>query len=387
MRAAMRRPALAQIRYVAPVRSAAAAEAADTAGGALVGAVYRQTEREFGVLAPPIALHSPSPQVTAAAWLMLRETLLVPDQVARPVKEAVACGVSLANSCPFCVSVHGATLRGFAGGRAASAIARGRFDEVRDPAVRAAAVWAHGSAPGALGPAPSAPFPLDQAPEYVGVAVTFHYLNRMVNTFLEDAPMPPSAPRRGLAVVERVLSAMIRASVRHVGAPGAALELLAAGDSSAGRPVDLPAGPALTAGTGRIAQALTAADVAIERAGRRSVPEPVRALVLAQLDGWDGRPKPPSRSWVEAPLERIGPRQRAAGRLALLVALASYQIDPEVIRGFRDEQPDDDAALVETAAWAALAAARRAARRLAPPDDLSAGARGGDPEARPMRRS
>ena len=50
---------------------------------------------------------------------------------------------------------------------------------------------------------------------------------------------------------------------------------------------------------------------------------------------------------------------RPAGRLALLVAFASYQVDEKVIDGCR-QAGADDATLVELCAWAAMAAARRA---------------------------
>jgi AhpD family alkylhydroperoxidase len=334
----MRGLALAQIRYVEPV--------APGSGTPLVERVYDQVEREFGVLAPPVALHSPAPETMAAAWLMLRESLVVPGLAGRAVKEAVACGVSLANACPFCVTVHSATLTGLTDGALARAVARDGIDAVRDPVIRAAAAWARAGSAGAGG---QVPFPAEQAPEYVGVAFTFHYLNRMVNTFLEDAPMPPSAPRRGLPVVKRVLSGMIRAAQGRVGAPGLSLDLLPAAPSG-GQPAWSAANPG-------IGQAFARAAAAVERAGERRVPPQVRELVSAELAGWDAQPKGVSRGWVEKPVSALPEPLRAAGRLALLVALASYQIDASVIEDFRRESPDD-AALVEVAAWSALTAAR-----------------------------
>src|SRR5579859_5043532 len=62
---------LVQVRYVSPVRRGAAR--------GLAGLVYEQVEQEFGILAPSLALLSPAPQVLAASWLMLRETLLDPQ--------------------------------------------------------------------------------------------------------------------------------------------------------------------------------------------------------------------------------------------------------------------------------------------------------------------
>src|SRR6185503_649942 len=113
------------------------------------------------------------------------------------------------------------------------------------------------------GPRGPFPFPADQAPEYVGVALTFHYLNRMVNTFLEDAPMPPGAPRQGLGMVKRVLSAMIRGAGRRIGPPGLSLDLLP--------PAAKPNEPEWAAANPAIAEAFSRADAAIERGGACAV--------------------------------------------------------------------------------------------------------------------
>src|SRR5262249_35729405 len=81
----------------------------------LVLDVYRQVERDFKMLAPPTALHSASPPMLAASWMILRETLLAQGNAERASKEAVATGVSLANSCPYCADVHGMTLSALGG--------------------------------------------------------------------------------------------------------------------------------------------------------------------------------------------------------------------------------------------------------------------------------
>src|SRR5256885_15024902 len=112
LRAALR-ASPSHVRLVAPVRPGEA--------GGLVADVYAQLERDFGMLAPPVHLHSPSPECLAACWLMLRETLLAAGLVDRAAREAVAAAVSLANSCPYCVDVHSATLGGLPGGGPAAA--------------------------------------------------------------------------------------------------------------------------------------------------------------------------------------------------------------------------------------------------------------------------
>ena len=73
---------------------------------------------------------------------------------------------------------------------------------------------------------------------------------------------------------------------------------------------------------------------------------------------WDGRPTGLSRAWVADAVAGAAARPAPAGRLALLTALASYQVDQSVIDEFRPREPGDRA-LVELTSWASLAAARR----------------------------
>ena len=147
------RSAQGAVKYVRPVRASAAV--------GLVAMVYQQMERDFGFLAPPISLHSPSPEVMAASWLMMRETLLASGRADRVLKESVASAVSEANTCPYCVEVHDAIRHRIDGAYEADAVG----------------AWVRG------GPRP---FPDDQLGECVGVAVTFEYVNRMNNVFLPD---------------------------------------------------------------------------------------------------------------------------------------------------------------------------------------------------------
>ncbi|MEO7262451.1 MAG: carboxymuconolactone decarboxylase family protein, partial [Jatrophihabitantaceae bacterium] len=107
--------------------------------------VYRQAERDFGMLAPPVALHSPAPGPLAASWMMLRESLLADGLVSRGAKEAVAAAVSLGNACPYCIAVHSATLSGLLGSPTAAAVSSDNIDSIADPEVRAIAQWARRS--------------------------------------------------------------------------------------------------------------------------------------------------------------------------------------------------------------------------------------------------
>lgn len=334
VRAALRNLSTSQIRHVPAVRYSAARDQ--------TARVYREIERDFGVLAPPVILHAASPDVMTAVWLMLRETLLVPGAAPRAHKEAVSTAVSQGNECPFCVTIHSAMVDSLVGIR---------NDVIADDGARAAADWvAANRGPGA-GLGRPVPFPASQAPEMVGTAVMLQYLNRMVNIFLGEAPLPPYAPPFMLAVTRPVLIWLIRSAELRSPKPGVSADLLPA----AALPEDL----AWAAGSPAIAEAFARGAAAVEAAGRRSVPEPVRALVLAGLRDWDGRPRGLSRAWVEEAVAPLAREHRAAARLALLAAFASYQVDDGVIEAFHAAD-GGGRALIDVAAWASLAAARRA---------------------------
>lgn len=346
---ALRGLSLAQIRHVAPVRRRGAPPR--------TARIYGDVEREFGVLAPPVALHAAAPDVLAASWLLVRETLLVAGHAPRAVKEAVAAAVSVANACPYCVTMHGSMLHGLVRGEVAAAVEEGRLASIDHPGVRASAAWAGRAAAGP--PEPSADVPAAQVPELLGVAVLLHYLNRMVTLFLGETPMPPWAPRGMLRLVTPTLNWLMRAAARRRCPPGAALELLPA--------APLPADLSWAAADPRIGDAYARASAAIELGGERSVPPSVRALLRAELVAWDGRPRGVSRAWTSDAVTGLPAGDRAAGQLALLTAMAPYQVLDSDIHAAREAlgPAGTGRALVELAAWASLAAARRAGGLLA----------------------
>ncbi len=346
VRKALRRP-MAQIRYVRPVKPGAAQ--------GLLATAYAQVERDFGMLAPPIALHSPAPQTLAACWLMLRETLLVPGLASRAAKEATAAAVSLANTCPYCVAVHAAVLGGVAHGPGAAAIAGDRIESVADPSLRDVAAWARASGGAAVSAIGGPPFPPGQFTELAGVAVTFQYLNRMVNIFLDDSPLPAGTPDGLRGGLMRLLGKIMLSVGARSPAPGASLDLL----PEAALPGDL----SWAAGNPGIAGAFARSVATIELAGAHAVPSPVRELVLGELAAWNGQAPGLSRAWADHAVASLAPAHRRAGRLALLTALASYQVGEADIDKFRRDNPGDET-LVELTSWASMAAARRVGARL-----------------------
>ncbi|MFF5207181.1 carboxymuconolactone decarboxylase family protein [Streptosporangium sp. NPDC000396] len=337
-----RRSALSQIQQVSPVKPGAARD--------LVAAVYEQVERDFGMLAPPVILHSPAPEPLAACWLILRESLLAHGTVNRAIKEVVAAAVSLGNTCPYCVGVHSATLGGLVRGRYAAEIAGDRIEAIADPGVRRIAAWARVSGTREAAARHDLPLPAGQVAELAGVAVTFQYFNRMVNIFLGESPVPPEVPAGARGGLMRLLGLFMRPTARRFHPPGASLGLLPAAPP--------PAELFWPDGAANITEAFARACAAVEEGAHRSVPEPVRDVVAAELAAWNGEPTGLSRAWVSDAVAVLPAAQRPAGRLALLTAMASHQVDQPVIDEFRREVPGDRA-LIELTSWASLAAARR----------------------------
>ncbi|MFC7220973.1 hypothetical protein ACFQLX_22860 [Streptomyces polyrhachis] len=363
VRAVLRPLSLAQIRHVRPVPPRSAPPR--------VARVYRALEGEFGLLAPPVALHAPSPDVLAASWVLLREAMVVPGRAPAAAKEAVAVAVSEHNACPFCVVVHSAMLDSLAPARRSPATdSHGATDR------RAAGDWARAGLlrPGTAHPAPVLPPLPDLAyeAELTAVAVLLHYLNRMAQVFLGPLPMPPGVPAPALGAVMPVLTWLRRDAERRVGAPGESLTLLAPGPAAPPAWTDVTP-EHLAAACGRVAAVM-------EAAGERSVAAPVRALVERALREWDGRAPGPGRGWTRPLLAGTDPAQRPAAQLALLVALAPYQVGPSVIAEFRTGGATD-AHLVDLAAWASMAAAREAGGRLRP---APLAAREREPASRPV---
>jgi alkylhydroperoxidase family enzyme len=324
------RRSLAQIRYVSPVMPG-------TAGG-LVASVYAQAERDFGMVAPPLALHSPASAPLAAAWVMLRETLLATGQASRAEKEVVAAAVSAANACPYCVAVHTAAAQGLVPGLDRVGITSG---DLANPVLAEIAGWARSTSR----PGPTPDPPVGNFAELAGVAVTFHYLNRMVTVFLPESPLPSRTPK---PVGGWIMGMLASAMVRSKPAPGASLDLLP--------DAPLPAEFSWAAGEPRVAAALARAAAAIAEGGARVVPQRVAEMVEDRLRSWDGQPFGLSRSWADAAVAALTGTDRAAGRLALLTALAPYQVAPSDIE---DLAGSGDEALIALTSWASMAAARR----------------------------
>ena len=328
----------------------------------LVVRVYDQMLRDLE-LVPPVTIHAAVPELLAGVWGVVRESM-VAGPLSRAEREAVPAAVSLINECPFCVDVHSTMLHGGSEHEAAAALRSGRLERIPDTRLGAIVRWGLANRTPGSEILSTPPFSAGEAPQFIGTAVGFHYINRMVNVFLEDSPFD-LLPKRlrwlekwlprvaGRWVGRRVLGVSIR--------PGDALELLP--------PAELPDDLAWAAPNASVAGAFARLAAVIDEVGRRTLSAEVRARVRVHVDAWNGEERPISGRWVEDALVDLDEAPRAAGRLALLTALASYRVTPEVVASFREHHPSDEQ-LIAVTAWASFTAARRVGTWLHPPSAL-----------------
>ncbi|WDZ83316.1 carboxymuconolactone decarboxylase family protein [Micromonospora cathayae] len=329
-----------QVKYVTPVPPADA--------GGVVADVYAQAAEEMRLVTPPLLLHSPAPEALAAYWMLMREPLMTGGAVDRMAKEAVAAAVSVSTICPYCVDMHSAGMYADADADDAEAIVADRVENVADPRIRALAGWARNAH------LPDAPVDLTltaaERAELVGVVVSFHYLTRMVNVFLSSFLVPPRLTPAARRRVKHGIGRLLGRTLRESHPAGRSVSLLP--------PAELPADAGWAVGNEAVAQATARAYAALEAAGERALSPEVRAVVRRRLGRWRGEETGLSRQWCEDLVDHLSEPDRAAGRLALLTAFASYQVDEEVVAEFRRHHPGDRQ-LVEAVGWASLVAARQ----------------------------
>lgn len=319
------------IRYIHSLPRAAAESLSDK--------VLRQVRREFGAEVEPFTLHLPLPELLAGVWMACRETLLA-GSGRRDAKEVVAAAVSALNRCPFCVDAHSIMVLESSGHD---------FPTLDDPFLCESAAWASATrTPGSpilLKP----PFSPEEAPAFIGTALLFHYINRMVTILLGPSPLPFTSglPKK---VSMRMAAWFFGGAIRRPKEPGASLDLL----PEAPLPEELfwarPSAP--------VAGAFARFAGAVECAGAMALSGEVRKTVNNAVEKWNGSDPGMDGGWIAEATDHLEKPDKTAGRLALLTALAPYRLDDSIVRAFSADFPGDDR-LISALAWSSFTAARR----------------------------
>ncbi|WP_214409182.1 carboxymuconolactone decarboxylase family protein [Sphaerisporangium fuscum] len=322
------------IRHVAPVPRR-------TATGR-VAEVYAQSAADFGQAA--LMMLSPAPDVHAAAWAVLREAELA-GLAPRADKEVVAVAVSHANRCRFCIDAHSILLHALGEHRLAEDLLHDRTPA--EPGHAELVAWAKATRPSGAAQPPAPPFPAALAAEYVGTALTTHFVNRMFSALTDERLLPGNLQRS--RSVRRIGAMGYSRTVHRELAPGAALPLLAG--ITMGR-------PAAWAGDTPIATAFAALRGATA-AGGALLSEPARELLLSTVAEWDGTHPPSPGTWLTRRVAILAEADRPAARLAILAALAPHDVSEEEVDAWRATAHATDADLVRLLAYGAVTAVDR----------------------------
>ena len=325
----------------------------------LVAEVYDQMMRDFQ-LVPPITLHSLVPGLLAGVWTAVRESV-VAGPASRVEREAAIAAVSRINTCSFCVDVHSIALRGAGEHDVASVVARGADDKIADPQLRSLVQWAAATRTPNAEILRNPPFTGADAAQIIGSVLMFHYINRPVNVFLDESPLSllPPVMRSFKGLAGRIAGSVIGSrTLDNTPAPGASLSFLPE--------APLPEQFQCATSNPYVAGAWARFAAVVEEAGRQSLHEQVRQLVLSHVSAWNGEEMPLSRSWVEDAIVSVSEEHKPAARVALLTALASHQVDQGTVEAFQRQQTEETD-LVKVVAWASLAAVRRISQWLQAP--------------------
>ena len=184
--------------------------------------VYAQLSEDFGIDdAVTFVVLSSAPELLAATWALMRESLLAGDG-SRTGKELAALGVSRANRCPFCVDAHTVLLHATGDHALAERLARGGTP---DKEVQAR-MLAWGEATRVPGHPDLTPLPFfaRHTAAYVGTALSFHFINRIVSALLTENLLPGNAQR--FRPVRSLAGRSLAKTLRRRLTPGTSLALL-----------------------------------------------------------------------------------------------------------------------------------------------------------------
>jgi AhpD family alkylhydroperoxidase len=319
----------------------------------VVADVYNDARREFGRLPEPVSMLSPDADLLAAWWATLREILIAGD-APRARKEAVAAAVAVSQRCPWCIDAHTTML--YAAGESNTATAILANTKLVDTDANAPYVaWARGTAaPGG----PAAPFGSEEAVEYIGTAMTFHFVTRLVLVLLDETFLPGGP--RAQSLLRRAAGVMFARKVRATYRPGLASARLAK------KP--LPKDLEWAVASPPVATALAALSDCLDTA--QHLPEAGRAVVSEAVWAWQGGSQPISSSWTDEHTAGLPQHLRAATRLALLTSLAPHQVTDADVTAARPLLTTD-VSLVTALAWAAWTTARRVGGWISRPADMT----------------
>ena len=312
----------------------------------LVADVYSQIKQDFGRIVEPFTLHSPTPSLLAGVWMASRESELV-GNVPREIKEAIAASVSKLNQCLYCVDAHTIMIRATGEKRIAQLIAQEQYDKIKPNQTQKTVKWALSTLSPESKLVESPPFEANEAPEIIGTAVFYHYINPMVTIFLGNSPLPVPFFK---AQMKQIASRLFKKAVNRPKITGTSLTLLPNRE--------LPKDLSWAKKSPHIAGAYARLAGAIKDLEKTVVPKQTQQTVKQFTTEWSTETQDIGSEWLKQATIKMNPQNKVATTLALLTAFAPYKMTKETINNFRRFFPQQNQLLGITA-WASFTKARR----------------------------
>ena len=325
----------------------------------VVKTINQQIDRDFA-LAGPLTLSTPSERVHAVRWAAIREAFVVETHVTRAAKEIIAAVVAQINTCPFCVDAHGTSLSATGDDTTAKAIVSGTWKNLEDEKTKALIEWGLNTRNPNASIIQNPPFSEREAPEIIGTALTFHSINRLVNIFLAESPLPGILGSKPLKkIVLRLASkTMIKSIVRKKADASDALQFIER-HAVQGHLHWAQAVPAY-------ATVLAAEEFLLTEIERDLIPAVSGRLLKEKVSRWQGEDLPMGKAWLSGMLKDIDEKEKPIAKMMFLAVFAPYTVTEEDIQEFR-EVNSSDKDLVEICFWATQIVTNRIGQWLVQP--------------------
>ncbi len=307
----------------------------------LVAQVYSQIKQDFGRLVEPFTLHSPIPQLLAGVWMASRESELVGD-VARETKEAIAACISKLNQCPYCVDAHTIMLTAKGDKKTAQQITKEQYQNIRNPKTRKIAEWALATLSPGSKIINNPPFKAEEAPEIIGTAVFYHYINPLVTIYLGKTPLLLPILRTPM---KRIASRLFKKAVNRLKTPGTSLSLL----PERSLPKDLT----WAKDSPNVAGAYARFAAVINDIEKTYVPIMTRKTITQHIDEWSPGIQQNEIQWIREITAKMNSLTKIATTLALLTINHPYRVDKKTIDSFQRHCSQKNQLLAITA-WASF---------------------------------
>ena len=294
----------------------------------------------------PFTLHSPLPSLLAGVWMASRESELA-GNVSRAIKEAIAASVSKLNKCPYCVDAHTIMIRATGENKLAQYISKEQYERINPVKIRRIVKWTLNNYSPDSRIITNPPFELEEAPEIIGTAIFYHYINPLVTIFLGNSPLPIPYLKTPMKIIA---SRLFKKAVNRSKNPGASLILLPE--------KELPNDLFWAKNSPNVSGAFARFAGVIEELEKEFVPKKTQNIVKESLLNWNGESRYLEISSYDDDLQSSDSGHRFATKLALFSIFSPYKIDQRMINNYQRFFPQPTQ-LLGLVAWASFSKASR----------------------------